>query len=371
MARDPDDTVILAPRRARRPRAGPGALAVVALLVLAGVGGGIWLRRQPDPSPAIVPIPAAPALAPAEPIPGVTEAAMRAQSPAVRTVMRFAANPAVVVIDFPTLAEQGRMLNRMAAWAEKAGVPHDRLLRDAELDAAIQASGTTADTYYYGHDYRGSDVVRFFALADRDGIALRPEEQELRRLVQRAQAEPPGLGALITLVRAEAANDVTPQARATILHHELSHGEYFTNPAYAAFVDAVWRGVLSPDERAAFRTYLAGEGYDTALEDLMRNEMQAYLMHTPDPQFFDPAKLGIPPGRLAQIRAGFLAGMPPGWLRDAAAVPGPGPAPRLAPVARPRRRQRLAGRVSRTAAVADTVPPRRRRASMAACRPDR
>ena len=373
MARNSDDTVILRPRRARRPGAGPGVLAAVALLVLSGAGGaGVWLWKQPAPSLAMAPIPTAPAPIPAEPIPVVTEAAMRAQSPAVRTVMRFAANPAVVVIDFPTLTEQGRMLNRMAAWAEKGGVPHDRLLRDTELDAAIQASGTTADTYYYGHDYRGSDAVQFFALADRDGVILRPEEQELRRLVQRAQAEPYGLGALITVVRAEAANDVTPQARGTILHHELSHGEYFTNPAYAAFVDAVWRGVLTPDERAAFRTYLAGEGYDTALEDLMRNEMQAYLMHTPDPQFFDPAKLGIPAGRLAQIRAGFLAGMPPGWLRDAAVVPaGAGPVPGPAHATRPRRRQRPAGRVSRTATVADTVPPRRRRSSMAACRPDR
>ena len=361
MAGNSDDTVILPPRRARRPRARPGVLAALTLLVLAGAGGaGMWMWRQPGPTPAVA---LAPVSIPADLIPVVAEAAMRAQSPAVRTVMRFAANPAVVVIDFPTLAEQGRMLNRMAAWAEKAGVPHDRLLQDAELDAAIQASGTTADTYYYGHDYRGADAARFFALADRDGIALRPEEQELRRLVQRAQAEPHGLGALITMVRAEVANDVTPQARATILHHELSHGEYFTNPAYAAFVDAVWRGVLSPDERAAFRTYLAGEGYDTALEDLMRNEMQAYLMHTPDPQFFDPGKLGISAGRLAQIRAGFLAGMPPGWLRDATSG--------LAPAARPRRRQRPAGRVSRVATVADTAPPRRRRASMAACRLDR
>ena len=351
-------------------------LAAIALM-LAGVGGtGMWVWQQPAPLPAIGPAPPPPPTASpasptlAEPIPVVTEAAIRAQSPATRTVMRFAANPAVVVIDFPTLAEQGRMLNRVAAWAEKSGAPHDRLLQDAELDAIILASGTTPDKYYYGHDYYGSALLQFFALADRDGIALRSEEQELRRLVQRAQAEPYGLGALITVVRAEAANDVTPQARSTILHHELSHGEYFTNPAYAAFVGAVWRGVLSPAERAAFRTYLSTEGYDTALEDLMQNEMQAYLMHTPDPQFFDPAKLGIPTGRLAQIRAGFLAGMPPGWLRDAAAIP---PVAKTvsasSPGIRPRRRQR--GRVSTVVTVADTVPPRRRRASMAAWRLDR
>ncbi len=294
-----------------------------------------------------------------EPIPVASGAAIRDGRPAVRTAVRFASNPAVVVLDFPTLAEQGRMLNRMAAWLEKAGVPRGRLLADAELAAAIRASGTTPDTYYYGHDYRGSDVAAFFALAGRDGVPLLPEEQELRRLMLRAQAEPAGFGALVTIPQPDPANGVTPQARATILRHELAHGEYFTSPAYAGHVGTVWRMMLTPDERAAFRTYLAGEGYDPALEDLMANEMQAYLMHTPDRDYFDPDKLGIPAQRLAQLRGGFLAGMPPGWLRDSLAAP------------RRRRPRQRPGRVSRMAAAAATVPPRRRRASTAACKLDR
>ena len=53
-------------------------------------------------------------------------------------------------------------------------MPHDRLLSDPALDTAIRASGSTAETYYYGHDYRGGDVVRFFALADRDQYRCRP-----------------------------------------------------------------------------------------------------------------------------------------------------------------------------------------------------
>ena len=54
--------------------------------------------------------------------------------------------------------------------------------------------------------------------------------------MQRAAAEPAGFGALITLPRADPAERTTPRSRASILHHELSHGEYFTNPAYAATV---------------------------------------------------------------------------------------------------------------------------------------
>lgn len=381
MAGKHDDTVIVRPLRPPARRSLPWvALAAGTVLAVAG-GAATWmLRPAAVPTVAAVASPAAPPAAPSvttvlfEPIPLASEAAIVVESPAVRTVLRFADNPAIVVIDFPTLQEQGRMLNRIAAWAEKAGVPHDHLLDDVALAAAIRASGTTPDTYYYGHDYRGADIARFFAMADRDGIALNDAERELRRLADRARAEPPGFGALVTIVRAEGAGEITPRMRATVLHHELSHGEYFTNPAYAAYVDTVWQTMLTPGERAAFRTYLAAEGYDPALEDLMRNEMQAYLMHTPDAQFFDPGRLGIPAARLQQLRMAFLAGMPPGWLkvecgRLLPALPVPPPARGMSP-ARPRRRQRP-GRVSTGSAVATTVPPRRRRLSMAACKPAR
>ncbi|MDT7950934.1 MAG: hypothetical protein RQ966_05450 [Acetobacteraceae bacterium] len=317
MAGAPDDTVILRPGQPRRRQwfiAAAGAVLVVAGLA----AGGWWLLERQPAAPA-----APPSVAQAyDPIEPASEAAIRAESPAARTVLRFAMNPAVVVIDFPTLAEQGRMFNRLAAWEEKAGVSHDQVPDEPIMAAAIAASGATADTYYYGHDYSGAAVKQFFALAAEEHKALRPEEEDLRRIAARAMAEPAGFGAVVTVVRADAANGVSPQARATILHHELSHGEYFTKPAYAAFVKSFWENTLTSDERAAFRSYLAAEGYDPALEDLMRNETQAYLMHTPDPVFFEPGRLAILPGRLAQIRAAFLAGMPAGWLRDAVVASG-------------------------------------------------
>ncbi len=286
-------------------------------------------------------------------------------------MIRFASNPAILVIDFPTLTEQGRMLNRLAAWAEKAGVAHDHVPSEEVMAAAIAASGATADTYYYGHDYSATEVAHFFALAAEEHMPLRPEEEDLRRIATRAAAEPAGFGAVITIVRGDAANQVTAQARATILRHELSHGQYFTDPVYAAAVAHFWEAVLTGPERAAFRRYLAQEGYDPALEDLMRNEAQAYLMHTPDPAFFDPARLGIPQGRLSQLRQQFLIGMPPGWLRDDLVTGGTVPAlpasvPGVTvPGQKQRRRRQRAGRVSMGSAVAVTPPPRRRRASIA------
>lgn len=361
-----DDTVIFRPERNRGRSV---ALVIACAVVLAAFGaGGYWLAGRDGVAERVTAANAPPA---SEPISLASEAEIRAEHPAVRTVIRFASNPAVLVIDFPTLAEQGRMLNRLAAWAEKAGVAHDRVPSEEVMAAAIAASGTTADTYYYGHDYSAAAVARFFALAAEEHMALRPEEEDLRRITVRAAAEPAGFGAVITIVRADAANQVTAQARATILRHELSHGEYFTDPAYAAAVTHFWEAVLTGPERAAFRRYLAQEGYDPALEDLMRNEAQAYLMHTADPAFFDPARLGIPPGRLSQLRQEFLRGMPPGWLRDDLVASGTVPAmPAYAPgvggpVHRQRRRRQWAGRVSTGSAVAVTLPPRRRKASIA------
>ena len=301
MSRDADDTVII--RRARRKWPMIPVLVALGCVVAAGMGGLIWMRLATSP-PSLPPIPAA------------TEAELRAESPTTRTVLRFALNPAILVLDFPTLAEQGEMLNRIAAWEERAGVPRDHLLADAELDVAIRAGGSTPETYYYGHDYSAAEIARFFAHADLEHIALNPREQELRALVSRAAAEPQGFGALITLPRADAANQVDASSRAAILHHELSHGEYFTNPVFARSIKTIWDSVLTASERSSFRTYLATEGYDSGIEDLMMNETQAYLMHTPDPRFFDPSRLGIATERLTQIKKSFLAAMPAGWLRD-------------------------------------------------------
>ena len=324
MRRNPDDTVILRPQRRRRGLV-PTVLGAVLLLVGAA-GAFVWLGRPPA-QPSLPPIAEA------------TEAELQVESPTTLELRRFAPNPAIVVLDFPTLAEQGRMLNRVAAWAEKAGVPHDRVLTDAELAAAIKASGTTPETYYYGHDYRSADIARFFQLADAEAIKLDPDEEALRRIMARAGSEPFGVGALITLPRADAANQVDAVSRAVILHHELSHGEYFTNATYNRYVHTIWNTVLTEAERALFRSYLSEDGYDPALEDLMINEMQAYMMYTPDARFFDVAKLGIAPARLAEIRQSFATNMPSCWLRnETSATPTlPGPV-QPDPVRAPRRR---------------------------------
>jgi hypothetical protein len=57
-------------------------------------------------------------------------------------------------------------------------------------------------------------------------------------------------------------------------------------------------------------------GYDAALDDVMENEAQAYLMFTDSPKFFTPDMFGLSKTRLADLRNGFFRTMPVGWLRD-------------------------------------------------------
>ncbi len=337
-----------APRRAspRFPLWAVVALPVlVVVLALAG-GWMLWPKSAPLPgtppaaattsatapvaaasgAPAAVPSPV-PSASPATPaaaefaITAATEQQILDHVPPPGapdpTVFRFAANPRILVLDFASLRDQGLMLNRVAALVEKAGLPHDLVLNDSELDAAIRASGDTVETFYYGHDYSAPALVRFFALADLDHIRLTEQEETLRRLlVQVGWFEHDARGGLISIPQAGADGNVTMAARATILHHELSHGEYFTNPAYVAFTHQFWTQMLTAGERDRIRKHLRSIDYDPTQEEVMENEAQAYLMFTYSPEFFTPEMIGMSKARLAELRAEFYQAMPPGWLRD-------------------------------------------------------
>ena len=295
MRGDIDDTVRISPRRRRLPVSRLASRFAASVAVAAGV----WFVLVPRLREM--------------PVRVADEQAIDANVATSLTVFRLAARPSIVVLDFPSLDQQGRMLDRLAALVEKNGLPHDRVLDDASLALAIKADGDTPATWYYGHDYRGSDVARFFALAADERVTLNDDERRLGALMHRMRGQTDGFGAVISVPRADPASGVDPAARAVILHHELSHGDYFTDPAYARAVSVTWGYVLTADERAKVCAYLAHEEYDPALTDLMQNEMQAYLVYTPAGKFFDPGRLGIAGDRLAVIRDA-LRGAGPRWL---------------------------------------------------------
>lgn len=305
----------------------PPARRPVGLIALLGVGGAIvaglvaWLllaRLGTPPAP-----PSSTATDMTIPIAVATEAEIAVHDSDRLRVFRYADNPLILIIDYPTLHQQGLALNRVAAFIEKASLPKDRVLDDETLAAEIARSGETIDSYYYGHDYAAADLARFFAAADRDDVRLHPEEAFLRALVHQEGLMTPGnRGAIITVARV-GPDSVDAFTRRIILRHELSHGEFFTNPAYAAFVRKAWDDILSAEERAAFRRFLQDQQYDAGNTDLLANEMQAFLMFTPDDRYISAERLGIGSAMLDALRARFLAAMPEGWLRLLATAPLP------------------------------------------------
>jgi hypothetical protein len=266
------------------------------------------------------------------PIDTETEAQIDAAQPCAIAVSRFAPDPNIVVIDFPSLTTQGLMLDRVAALIEKARLPRDRVLDDVELHEAIYNCGDTIESYYYGHDYKAADLQKFFKLADADGVKLNSNELWLKSLLEQLGWLTPGAtGAIITLPAA--IPPIDQHMRAVILHHEISHGAFYTIPAYAQYATDFWNS-LTPQDRANFTNFLGRQGYDTNDTTLMLNETQAYLIFTRDPEFFDSAVVNMTDAQINTLRAGYIANIPVAWLQPMANATLPiGPQPAACPAA--------------------------------------
>ena len=118
--------------------------------------------------------------------------------------------------------------------------------------------------------------------------------------------------------RKRADDPATPQdetvdsgLRKTILYHELSHGIFFIDEAYREHSERFWYQRLSVEERTLFRSFLSSAGYDPTNDRIMINEMQAFLMHTPDTRAFSAALLGVAETTLANLRRRFAKDAPP------------------------------------------------------------
>lgn len=295
----------MTPDRPHRRAVLIGGLAGAAALAVGAVVAARALRRA-APAPLVLPF-------------AEEQAILAAEATELR-VWRFAPQPSVLVIVFPSLHAQAAAMNRAAVFLELAGASRDQVPDDPAMRRLIAAANLQFDGFYYGHDYRVADLRRLWARAAAQNLTLGPEELALRDVVERAALAPEGAGAVITLPPpGEGLQD--HRGRFAILRHELSHGLYFTDPTYAGMVDGFWRTRMSEAERATFRRFLAAQNYDTANDELVRNEMQAYLMHTPDARFFGAAQLGVEEPALADLRRRFLSAMPPGWLRARTTLP--------------------------------------------------
>ncbi|MDP1605860.1 MAG: hypothetical protein Q8L93_04325 [Rhodocyclaceae bacterium] len=242
------------------------------------------------------------------------------------TVWQYKENPEIYVFDFPGMGYQGRSFNRITQLTEQQskGEHHQRILTEKEMNAYLMAARRTEANFAYGHDVMVHELTKFFNLADRDSVALYPEEIAIRDfLVAQGMLrnwrgfwqfiQPNVVILAIPQTQEKNATEpmITSDARYAILLHEMAHGEYYTNPYYAQYCRRFWGESMTDNQRKAFETFLGKAGYDAGDGELLVNEMQAYLMFTPDPASFSARKLGVSEQELATIRAAFRSGRPP------------------------------------------------------------
>ena len=222
-------------------------------------------------------------------------------------VFHLKSNSSVLVIVFPDLASQGRMLNRIAALVEKKGAPRDRILSAPELGVLIEASGLTPETFYYGHDYRMADINRFFALAVTSQTALNPAEDRLRCLLSSSGQFAETESLALVSVAASPGHPAIDTARRAILRHEVSHGEFLTNTRYRDYCLGFWAQLAEP-VRQVFIDELSELGYDRTQTFLIVNEMQAFLWEQVAGALID-VRLRRLRTSLATLRHAFLEGI--------------------------------------------------------------
>lgn len=241
------------------------------------------------------------------------------------TIWRYSGNPNVFIFDFPGLTLQGLSFNRVMQLTEQqTSEPYPRPLTTEELTKYIKAARRTQADFAFGHDIMVSEFVQFFNMADRDKVVLNPEEIRIRDFLLEQgmirswrgfyQALQPNVVILSIPQPQERKADeprITLSARYAILLHEMAHGEYYTNPYYKAYCQRFWSESLSDNQREAFKKFLANYGYSTYGDELLVNEMQAYLMFTPDQASFSARKLGVSETELDAMRDAFRKGKPP------------------------------------------------------------
>ena len=248
-------------------------------------------------------------------------------------IYRLRDNPRIFLVDFTSLHEQAQTLNRVASLLEKEDLPNNRVIHQSELDSYFKIKHLNPDTFYFGHNYDAEDLAEFFNMVQRDRLKLNPYEQrflnmlrDLRVLEQHRGVykvpDPPR--AVVTFTQTQNDNPaskdldfVNMAIRCTVLHHELSHGEFSTNPRYRRLTRDFWRLTMTEHDRAAFRSFLHARGYNASNDELMANEMQAYLMHSPNPRAFSPKRVGLSAKRVKELRDKFLEQASVSWMLQA------------------------------------------------------
>ncbi|MEI7635752.1 MAG: hypothetical protein WCJ37_00475 [Syntrophus sp. (in: bacteria)] len=232
-------------------------------------------------------------------------------------IYRVKSNPLVYVVDFPDLTAQAKAMNRLAFFVENKD--NKGLILDArQMQDYYDSQRISADQYYHGHDYRAVDLARFFNAVAGSGKELNPEEVALLHILKQndvlhhngIEYEPvQPYKVLISISRSKEDTDhhLSCELRRLTLRHEMSHAEYFTNNKYRQYCRSFWMR-LKIEEQEVFRKELSLMKYDSQNDDLIINEMQAFLWEPQRGGFID-FSLNKEGSSLAGLRQLFLKGI--------------------------------------------------------------
>ena len=248
------------------------------------------------------------------------------------TLYRYSINPDVYILDFPSLYIQGRSMNRIMALIEDVRAPKDRVLSEFEFEKFLKTHALSTEGFNLGHDYTSHHLTQFFRLTEQHGIALREEEKQLKDLLIKHGLINNDLSAvseddkkvIISITQQTIEFDknnkeinVTLDMRKSVLRHELSHGEFFSNPSYREHAENFWNNEIPDYLKRRIGRFLTDLGYDIADKALAINEMQAFLFHTDHEAIFAPQDIGITGKELDELKKRFFEGLPTNiFMRD-------------------------------------------------------
>lgn len=234
-------------------------------------------------------------------------------------------NPRTLVLDFPTIREQARMFGRVIMFVERGGAPKTKVMTVPEVQKWLAQNSERLESLTMGNNFRAGELARFFNTARFQGEPLTVDETRLYNWLLEMQVlrgEELGVSVVepelvlisfpqVSAVSGCATCGITPALRNVILEHELSHARYATDTAYQNYVVWFWSQAMNTVARTKFAQFLRKRGYDTNIPELLANEMQAFLMHTPDAAVFGAAQLGMTDSELNDLRENFRAGLFP------------------------------------------------------------
>ncbi|GHU29783.1 hypothetical protein FACS1894172_01620 [Spirochaetia bacterium] len=180
--------------------------------------------------------------------------------------------PSIVIFDTASYNVQNALFKRIAFFVEKAEF-RDTLAQDREI----------ADLHgWNAHDYRASDLSRFFDTAAQSSFPLNSYEETLKYMLIDSGVIVPvgsgfvaGTGAILSISR-----ESPEYVRARLMIHECFHGLFFIDAEFRTFSRSRFER-LDPVAKRFLIAYFEYQQYNIDDGYLVVNEFMAYVLQQP------------------------------------------------------------------------------------------